>query len=155
MFYLYARLGLVGDFRGLSLAHTTLALPYVLVSVNASLATFDESLLRAAASLGSSPLHAFFRVQLPVLRPGVVSGALFAFVTSFDELVVTLFVGGPANRTLPRQIWSGVRESMTPTVMSAAVVLGLTTICAVGIVELIKPRARKVDVVKQAGARLA
>jgi putative spermidine/putrescine transport system permease protein len=140
IFYLYARLGLVGDFRGLVLAHTILALPYVLVCVNASLASFDDTLLRAAASLGSSPIYSFFRVQLPVIRPGVISGALFAFITSFDELVVTLFVGGPNYRTLPRQIWSGVRESMSPTVMAAAVVLGVTTICAVGLVELMRSR---------------
>ncbi len=153
IFYLYAVLGLVGSFWGLVLAHTVLALPFVVVTVSASLARFDVRLLHAAASLGAAPLRSFFSIQLPLIRPGMLAGAVFAFVTSFDELVVTLFVGGPAYRTLPRQIWSGVRDSVTPTITAAAVVLALATIVAVMAVEVANVSARRRAAVPGSGTQ--
>lgn len=143
MFYLYAALGLVGSFWGLVLAHTVLALPFVVVTVNAGLATLDPRLAAAGASLGASPWRIFFAIEFPLLRPSILAGAVLAFVTSFDELVVTLFVGGPGYRTLPRQIWSGVRESISPTVTAAAVVLICATVAAMAVMEGFNAAARR------------
>jgi putative spermidine/putrescine transport system permease protein len=143
LFYYYAWLGLVGTFTGLVAAHTVLALPFVIVTVSATLRGFDPNWTRAAASLGAAPLEAFRRVTLPLILPGVVSGALFAFVTSFDELLVVLFVGGPEQRTLPRQIFSGVSESISPTVTAAAVVLIVVSLVLMGVVETLRRRAER------------
>ncbi|NRP75350.1 Putrescine transport system permease protein PotH [Ensifer psoraleae] len=97
--------------------------PFVVVAVTATLSGFDQNLMRAAASLGARPVEAVFRVMLPLIAPGVASGALFAFVTSFDEVVVALFISGSEQRTLPRQMWSGVRETLSPTIAAVAALL--------------------------------
>jgi putative spermidine/putrescine transport system permease protein len=143
LFYYYARLGLVGSFWGLVLAHTVLALPFVIITISATLQGFEPNLPRAAASLGASPLLAFRKVTLPLILPGVLSGAVFAFVTSFDELLVILFVGSPEQRTLPRQIWSGVSETMSPTVSAAAVVLIAVSLILMAVVELLRRRSER------------
>ncbi len=104
MYFHFADIGLSGTYLGLILAHTVLAVPFVVITVLASLEGFDNNLLRAAATLGAPPLTAFRRVTLPIIFPGIASGGLFAFVTSFDEIVVTLFLAAPTQRTLPRQI---------------------------------------------------
>jgi putative spermidine/putrescine transport system permease protein len=143
IFYYYARLGLSGSFIGLVIAHTVLALPFVVVTVAATLQGFDRNLSRAAASLGARPATAFVRITLPLIAPGVISGALFAFVTSFDELLVVLFIASPTQRTLPRQIYSGVSESISPTVTAAAVVLVVVTLGLMGVVELLRRRAER------------
>lgn len=143
LFYYYARLGLVGTFSGLVFAHTILALPFVVITVAATLQGFDPNLPRAAASLGASPLQAFRKVTLPIILPGVLSGAVFAFVTSFDELLVILFVGSPEQRTLPRQIFSGVSETMSPTVAAAAVVLIGVSLILMAVVELLRRRGER------------
>jgi putative spermidine/putrescine transport system permease protein len=143
IFFFYAWIGLVGSFPGLVMAHTALALPFVLVTVAATLQGYDSALSRAGASLGAPPLLVFLRVELPIILPGVVSGSLFAFVTSFDETVVTIFIGGPEWRTLPRQIWSGVRESISPTVMAAAVVLFIVSAALLVAVELLRRRGER------------
>jgi len=141
LYYYFAWLGLVGTFAGLVAAHTVLALPFVVITVSATLQGFDPSWSRAAASLGAAPLQAFRRVTLPLILPGVISGALFAFVTSFDELLVVLFVAGPEQRTLPRQIFSGVSESISPTVTAAAVVLIAVSLALMATVELLRRRS--------------
>ena len=143
LFYYYARLGLVGSFIGLVMAHTVLALPFVVITIAATLQGFDANLPRAAASLGASPLQAFRLVTLPLILPGVLSGAVFAFVTSFDELLVILFVGSPEQRTLPRQIWSGVSETMSPAVVAAAVVLIAVSLLLMAVVELLRRRGER------------
>ncbi len=134
---LYARLGLTGTIPGLVLAHTVLALPFVIVNVAAVLQGMDWRIEQAARSLGASPLRAFWTVTLPLIRPGILAGALFAFITSFDELVVALFVSGIEAVTLPVQMWSGIRFEINPTVaavstmlivMSAAVFGGLAVL---------------------------
>lgn len=140
-FYFYARVGMAGSFTGLVIAHTVLALPFVVVTVGATLQGFDTNLSRAAASLGATPAVAFRRVTLPLIAPGVVSGALFAFVTSFDELLVVLFIASPQQRTLPRQIYSGVTESISPTVTAAAVVLVVVTLGLMAVVEALRRRS--------------
>ena len=122
-FYFFAAINLVGTYVGLILAHIALALPFVVITVSATLQGFDPNLPRAAASLGASPLRTLRTVTLPIIAPGVASGAVFAFVTSFDELVIALFLASPQQRTLPRQIFSGVSENISPTITAAAVVL--------------------------------
>jgi putative spermidine/putrescine transport system permease protein len=119
----YARIGLVGNPLGLVLAHTVLAIPFVVLTVTASLKVFDRTLELAGMSLGGSPLYTFVRVTLPLIRPGILSGAIFAFVTSFDELIVALFVSGTTSVTLPRRMWDGVRVELDPTIAAVAAVL--------------------------------
>ena len=120
VYFFYAPLGLTGSLLGLTLAHTALAVPFVVITVGATLQGFDHNQARAGASLGASPSVVFFRIILPLILPGVISGALFAFVTSFDEVVVALFVTGPAERTLPRQMFNGIRENISPVIAAAA-----------------------------------
>ncbi|MGX7874657.1 ABC transporter permease [Mesorhizobium sp. ORM6] len=123
LYLFFAPLGLTGNYLGLVLAHTALATPFVVITVGATLQSFDMNLARAAASLGASPLYAFRRVILPLILPGLASGALFAFATSFDEVVIVLFMAGPEQRTLPLEMFSGIRENISPTITAAAVIL--------------------------------
>jgi len=95
----------------------------VVITVTASLLSFDRNLVRAAAGLGAPPWTAFRRVTLPLISPAVATGAIFAFATSFDEVVVILFIGGPSQRTVPRQMWSGIREAIDPSILAVATLL--------------------------------
>lgn len=142
-FYFLAALSLVGTYAGLILIHSVLALPFVVITVTATLQGFDTNLVRAAASLGAPPRHAFRTVTLPLILPGVVSGALFAFVTSFDELVVVLFLASPQQRTLPRQIFSGVSENVSPTIVAAAVVLAVVSMVLMALMEALRRRGER------------
>jgi len=143
IFYYFASLALVGTYIGLIMAHTVLALPFVVITVSATLQGFDPNLTRAAASLGATPAHAFRTVTLPIIAPGVISGALFAFVTSFDEIVVALFLASPQQRTLPRQIFSGVSENISPTITAAAVVLLVVSVVLMAVMELLRRRGER------------
>ncbi len=134
---------LTGTYMGVIMAHATLGIPFVIITVTATLVGFDQSLSRAAASLGASPSRTFFKVILPLILPGVVSGALFAFVTSFDEVVVVLFVAGPEQQTIPRQMWNGIRESISPAILSVATILVLISICLLASVELLRRRSER------------
>jgi putative spermidine/putrescine transport system permease protein len=140
MFFAFSLVGLAGTLPGLVLGHTVVAVPFVLVSVLASLATFDNTLLRAAASLGAPPLMAFRRVLLPRIWPGVAAGAVFAFATSLDEFVITLFLAGPGQFTLPRQMYANVREYMTPTILAAASLLFLASLALLLVTEALRRR---------------
>lgn len=119
----FGPLGLTNTRLGLVLAHTALATPFVVITVTATLSTYDTNLTRAALSLGAPPIAAFFRVTLPNIITGVISGAIFAFATSFDEVVVALFLTGAEQRTLPVQMFSGIRDQINPTIMAAATIL--------------------------------
>jgi putative spermidine/putrescine transport system permease protein len=119
----FAPLGLGNSYLSLILIHAVLGVPFVIITVSATLQGFNYSLVLAAANLGASPVTTFFRVTLPLIAPGVISGALFAFATSFDEVVVTLFLAGPEQATLPRQMFSGIRENLSPTIAAAATLL--------------------------------
>jgi putative spermidine/putrescine transport system permease protein len=145
VYFLYAPLGLTGSLAGLVLAHTVLATPFVVIVVHATLQGFDSTLWRAGESLGARPLAVFRRVVLPLIAPGVVSGALFAFVTSFDELVTTIFLAGPAQRTLPLQMFDGVREQISPTITAAATLLIAVSVVLLGTVELLRHRFRRLQ----------
>lgn len=123
MYFFYSKLALANTLIGIILAHAALGTPFVVITVSATLQGFDTSLFRAARSLGASPITAFRRITLPLIWPGLFSGALFAFATSFDEVVVILFLGSVEQRTIPRQMWTGLREQLSPTILAAAVVL--------------------------------
>ena len=122
------------------MAHTALAAPFVVITVSATLQHFDTNMARAAASLGATPVTAFFRVILPLILPGVASGALFAFATSFDEVVVVLMMAGPDQRTLPREMFSGIRENINPTITAVATVLILTSVVLLSCLEWLRRR---------------
>ena len=140
MFFFYSSIGLAQTYLGLILAHTALGAPFVVITVTATLSGFDRTLMRAAASLGAGPLRRFFRVQLPLISPGVFSGGLFAFAASFDEVVVVLFMGGIEQRTIPRQMWSGIREQISPTILAVAVFLVIFAVLALLTVEWLRRR---------------
>lgn len=141
IYYAFAQVGLANSLTGLVLAHTAIGSPFVVITVAATLSGFDHSLTRAAASLGANPVRAFFRVMLPIISPGVASGALFAFVTSFDEVVIALFIAGSEQRTLPRQMWSGIRETISPTITAVATLLLLFSIVFLLAIQLLQRRA--------------
>lgn len=123
VYFAFAPLGLSDGYLGLILAHTTLGVPFVVITVLATLSAFDRTLLRAAESLGASQLATFRRVMLPLILPGVASGAVFAFAASFDEVVVVLLMAGPAQRTLPRQMFAGINDNISLTIAAAATML--------------------------------
>ena len=134
MFFFYSSLGLSQTHLGLILAHAALGTPFVVITVTATLSAFDANLTRAAASLGAGPFRTFHRVQLPLIAPGVLSGALFAFAASFDEVVVVLFMAGENQRTIPRQMWAGVREQISPAILAVAtflIVFAVLLLCTV------------------------
>ncbi len=134
---------LTSTYLGIILAHTTLGIPFVIITVTATLSGFDTSLSRAAASLGASPTRAFFKVMMPLILPGVISGALFAFVTSFDEVVAVLFIAGADQQTIPRQMWNGIREAISPSILAVATILVVISIALLASVELLRRRSER------------
>ncbi len=143
MFFFYSRLSMQGTYIGVILAHAALGIPFVVITVTATLVGFDNSLIRAAASLGATPTRTFFKVIVPLITPGVISGALFAFITSFDEVVVVLFVGSYHQRTIPWQMFSGIREHISPTILAAASLLILISIILLVTLELLRRRTER------------
>ena len=144
--WLEANLGLNQTFVGyvkVILAHAALGVPFVIITVTATLVGFDPSLTRAAANMGANPVTTFFRVQMPLILPGVISGGLFAFITSFDEVVVVLFVGSAQQQTLPWQMFTGLREQISPTILAAATILVTISICLLTTVELLRRRSER------------
>jgi putative spermidine/putrescine transport system permease protein len=143
LYFVYARLGLIGHPIALVLAHTCLAVPFVVINVSAALYGFDERLEQAAMSLGATPWRTFWQVTFPLIRPGVLAGAVFAFITSFDELLVALFVSGTTAMTLPRLMWQEIRQDIDPTIAAASTLLiGLTTVLLLGS-ELLRRRSER------------
>lgn len=140
MYFFYSKVGLANSLPGLILAHAALGTPFVVITVTATLVGFDYRLVRAAASLGASPLYTFFKVTLPLVLPGMISGALFAFGTSFDEVVVVMFVGGIEQRTIPRQMWTGIREELNPTILAVATILTMLSVLLLITLEMLRRR---------------
>lgn len=138
----FAPLGLADSYTGLIAVHAALGAPFVLTTVLATLQGFNHNLVRASLSLGAGPLQTFFRVTLPVIAPGVISGALFAFATSFDEVVVVLFLAGPEQLTLPRQMFNGIRENISPTIAAVATLLIVFTTALLLALEWLRGRRR-------------
>lgn len=122
-YFFFSKLGIANNLLGIVLVHAVIGMPFVVITVTATLNGFDTKLMQAAQSLGASPWTAFRYVMLPAVWPGVLSGAVFAFATSFDEVIIVLFLGGPEQTTLPRQMWTGLREHLSPTILAAAFVL--------------------------------
>jgi len=140
VYFTYARLGLVGRPVGLILAHTCLAVPFVVATVSASLAGFDRRLELAAMGLGARRVRIFWSITLPIVWPGVFTGAVFAFITSFDELVVALFLSGSDAVTLPRRMWDEIRFEIDPTIAAVSTVLIVVTTGLMLGAELLKAR---------------
>ncbi len=143
LFFFYSATGLANSYLGIIMAHATLGIPFVIITVTATLVGFDHSLTRAAASLGANPSTTFFKITMPLILPGVVSGALFAFVTSFDEVVVVLFVAAHDQQTIPRQMWNGIREQISPAILSVATILVVVSIALLATVELLRRRSER------------
>ena len=143
MFFFYSNIGLDQTLPGLILAHAVLGTPFVVITVTATLTGFDDSLTRASQSLGADSRKTFFKVQMPLILPGVISGALFAFITSFDEVVIVFFLAGFEQRTIPRQMWAGIREQISPTILAVATILVLVSILLLTTVELLRRRSEK------------
>ena len=143
VYFVYAQARLVGNPIGLMLAHTALALPFVVTNVSATLQGFDERLEFAAMNLGANRWQTFRRVTLPIIRPGVFAGALFAFITSFDELIVALFISGSGAVTLPRKMWDSLRQEIDPTIAAVSTVLIALSIVILLSAELLRQRAER------------
>ncbi len=143
LFFFYSATGLANSYVGIIMAHATLGIPFVIITVTATLVGFDHSLTRAAANLGANPTTTFFKITMPLILPGVISGALFAFVTSFDEVVVVLFVAAHDQQTIPRQMWNGIREQISPAILSVATILVIISILLLTTVELLRRRSER------------
>ncbi|MEM9584187.1 MAG: ABC transporter permease [Pseudomonadota bacterium] len=143
LFFFYSSTGLANSYPGIIMAHATLGIPFVIITVTATLVGFDHSLTRAAANLGATPTTTFFKITMPLILPGVISGALFAFVTSFDEVVVVLFVAAHDQQTIPRQMWNGIREQISPAILSVATILVIISILLLTTVELLRRRSER------------
>lgn len=143
MFFFYSRIGLQGKYLGVILAHAALGIPFVIITVTATLVGFDKSLTRASANMGAGPVRTFFKVQMPLILPGVISGGLFAFITSFDEVVVVLFVGSSGQKTLPWQMFTGLREQISPTILAVATILVGVSIVLLATIEMLRRRSER------------
>ena len=143
LFFFYSRTGLANTYPGVIMAHATLGIPFVIITVTATLVGFDHSLTRAAANLGATPTYTFFKITMPLILPGVISGALFAFVTSFDEVVVVLFIADFDQQTIPRQMWNGIREQISPAILSVATILVIISIALLATVEILRRRSER------------
>jgi putative spermidine/putrescine transport system permease protein len=140
MYFFYSRIGLASTHIGVILAHAALGTPFVVITVTATLVGFDRSLIRAAANMGANPTRTFFKVIVPLILPGVISGGLFAFITSFDEVVVVLFVGSVEQRTIPWAMFSGIREQISPTILAVATILITISVILLATLELLRRR---------------
>ncbi len=141
--------GLTNNLIGLIIAHATLGVPFVVITVTATLVAFDHNLVRASLGLGANRISTFFKVTMPLVLPGIISGGLFAFITSFDEVILVLFLAAPQDRTLPRQMFSGIREQLSPTIAAAATILIIFAIIVMVSLELLRRRSEKLRGISQ------
>ena len=143
MFFFYSWMGVSQSYIGLILAHTALGTPFVVITVTATLSGFDHNLVRAANSLGATPTYAFFKITVPLIMTGVISGGLFALMTSVDEVVVAIFIAGAEQRTVPMQMWAGIREQISPTILAVATMLVAISILLLTTVEYLRRRSER------------
>ena len=143
MFFFYARINLVYTFTGIILAHVALATPFVVITVTATLVGFDTNMIKASQSLGARPTKTFFKIIMPLILPGVISGALFAFITSFDEVVIVMFMASLDQLTIPKQMWAGIRQEISPVILCMATCLVVLSIFLLSTVELLRRRSEK------------
>ena len=144
MYFFYARFSdFTSGYVGIILAHTVLGTPFVVITVTATLAGFNDNLIRASQSLGASGMTTFFKVVMPLILPGVISGGLFAFITSFDEVVIALFLTSAEERTVTIQMWSGIREEISPTILAVATLLIILSVIMLLTLEMLRRRGQK------------
>ena len=148
MFFFYARYNLVYTFTGIIMAHVALATPFVVITVTATLIGFDMNMVKASQSLGANPTRTFFKVIMPLILPGVISGALFAFITSFDEIVIVMFMASLDQVTIPRQMWAGIRQEISPVILCMATCLVILSILLLTTVELLRRRSERLRGIK-------
>ena len=141
LYYVGQRVGLVGTTLGMAAGHALMALPFVVLNVGVSLRGLDPMLPRAAAGLGASPWHAFRTVTLPLILPGVVGGAVFAFITSFDEVVISIFLAGVGAKTLPVKMWEVIRVEITPVAAVASTLFVALTVVLFWVVRRVGARS--------------
>lgn len=144
MFFFYSSIGISQSYLGLILAHTALGTPFVVITVTATLSGFDHNLVKAANSLGATPTYAFFKITVPLIMTGVISGGLFALMTSVDEVVIALFIAGAEQRTVPMQMWAGIREQISPTILAVATLLVAMSILLLSTVEYLRRRSERI-----------
>ena len=143
MFFFYAKINLVYTFTGIILAHVALSTPFVVITVTATLVGFDTNMTKASQGLGARPIRTFFKVIMPLILPGVISGALFAFITSFDEVVIVMFMASLDQLTIPKQMWAGIRQEISPVILCMATCLVALSIFLLTTVELLRRRSDK------------
>ena len=149
MFFFYSKIGLTHSYLGLILAHTALGTPFVVFTVTATLTGFDTNLIRASQSLGADTMRTFFKIIMPLILPGVISGGLFAFITSFDEVVVVMFIGSVEQITIPKQMWAGLRQETSPVILCMATCLVALSIALLTTVEMLRRRSERLRGIKQ------
>jgi putative spermidine/putrescine transport system permease protein len=142
-YFLLAKMQLIGSMLGLILIHTVISIPIVVVIVSNTLKNFDTTLEKAAAIMGAGRIRTFMKVTFPLIRTGVLSAGFFTFLTSFDELVIALFLGGATSLTLPRRMWQGLRMEIDPTIAAVATLLVLFSICILGLIMIIQRIAER------------
>jgi putative spermidine/putrescine transport system permease protein len=143
MFFFYSSIGIAKTYTGVILAHVTLGVPFVIITVTATLSGFDMSLVRASQNMGANGWTTFRRIIMPLILPGMISGALFAFITSLDEVVAVLFIADVEQRTIPRQMFSGIREQISPTILAVASILVVMSVALLTVLELLRRRSEK------------
>ena len=148
MFFFYAKVNLVYTFTGIILAHVALSTPFVVITVTATLVGFDTNMIKASQSLGAKPMRTFFKVIMPLILPGVISGALFAFITSFDEVVIVMFMASLDQLTIPKQMWAGIRQEISPVILCMATCLVILSILLLTTVELLRRRSERMRGIK-------
>ena len=144
LFFFFSAVHLVNTYPGLILAHAILGVPFVVMTVTDTLSGFDQQLVRAAQSLGASPARAFFKITMPLVAPGIISGALFAFMTSLDEVVIVMFVAGPGQRTLPLQMWTNLRYTIDPTILAVATLIVALSVVMLLALEFLRRRSARI-----------
>ena len=149
MFFFYAKVNLVYTFTGIILAHVALSTPFVVITVTATLVGFDTNMTKASQSLGAKPVRTLFKVIMPLILPGVISGALFAFITSFDEVVIVMFMASLDQLTIPKQMWAGIRQEISPVILCMATCLVALSIFLLTTVELLRRRSEKLRGINQ------
>ena len=148
LFFFLSDISLSQTYTGIIIAHAVLGVPFVVITVTATLVGFDRSLIRAGASMGANPRTVFFKIIMPLITPGMISGALFAFITSFDEVVAVIFLAGFEQRTIPRQMWSGLREQISPTILAVATIMVTLSIVLLTVLELLRRRSERLRGIK-------
>ncbi len=151
IYFFFAKLKLIGTLGGLILAHTVLAVPYVVIVMTSTLKGFDERLEQASMNLGAGPVRTFFNITFPIIRPGMLTASLFAFIASFDELIGAMFICGVESITLPKQMWDGIRDEISPTIAAVAALLIFLTIILMSLMVYLRQRQERILSQEQSG----